>query len=203
MVDNKENDNQQDLDEQDKPITVRQLNQALTNYRRQTEKDFQKALAALSQREEPTTNQKDETLTLREQIKALQEKDRQRDALLKQELMNKSINDVLSKNGIDSKYLSFAFKAVKDDISYDQDGTLVMKDHYGVNVPLSEALSNWSKSEQAEIFRSPKNIQGSGSQAVRNSPTVHTPNTSGKPNTPEEAKSMLLAALRNGESLTR
>ncbi len=195
-----------ELDEADKPITARQLNQALTNYRRQIEKDMQKVLqgvqAATSPKEETV---KDETLTLREQIKALQEKDRQRDSQLKQELLNKSVRDNLSKSGIDSRYLDFAYKAVRDDISWDVDGTLVMKDSFGVNVPLSEGLASWAKSEGAGIFRAAKEVSGSGAQPARNG----TPNLPSKPANPAEApktvtdaKAALIAALRNGSNLT-
>lgn len=193
------------VDEQDKPITSRQLNQALTNYRRQIEKDMQKVLQGIQFAQPKEESPKDENLSLREQIKALQEKDRQREAAFRQETLGKTSREHLAKNGIDSRYLEQAFRVVRDDITFDTDGQLVMKDSFGVQVPLAEALSSWAKSEQAEIFRAAKAVGGSGGTASHANPNLPAkPAPTGQPiKTVDDARNALKQALLGGGNLTR
>lgn len=194
------------VDEQDKPITSRQLNQALTNYRRQIEKDMQRTLQGFQTALQPQNESpKDETLSLREQIKALQEKDRQRESAFRQEHLGKTSREHLAKNGIDSRYLEQAFKVVRDDIGYDTDGQLVMKDTFGVQVPLAEALSSWAKSDQAEIFRAAKAVGGSGGTAAHANPNLPAKPATGDQSikTVQDARNALKQVLIGGGNLTR
>lgn len=208
MVDNNELDNDLDTVE-DKPITAKQLNSALTNYRRQIQKDLQSTLSGFqaAQQQPKVQDLPEEPNTikaLREEIKALKDKDRVRDQELKTERLSKTARDLLSKKGIESKYLDLAFKTIKDDIGWDEDGTMVMKDEFGVNVPLSEALDNWATSETSQLFKSPKQLNGAGSQTSKSPGQPNLPQklpNDGKPRTEAEARTMLVNAIKGGGSL--
>lgn len=209
-------DIEQKQDPQDDFVSIKQLNAALAKDRRAYQKDIQelKALLADFTPQSPKTKELEEEpntmKALKEQIKALQERDRIRDQELKLEKLNKTAKDLLAKKGVDSKHLDYAYRVLKDDLGFDEDGTMVMKDEFGINVPINEGIDKWSASEVSQVFKAPKQVNGTGNQAVKNTKTQvqttekmqYDASGTAMPKTITDAREALKVALQNGAKLT-
>jgi hypothetical protein len=181
-------DNEQ---EQPKYLTHDDLNGALASQKR----DFAKMLQAQAQQHEalintlkstlgpppeaaPTlskTELSEETLTLRSQVKQLLERDKQRDDQEKRNKMEKTLRDSLHKHGIKSND-DLAIKYLQDQVSYDEDGSLVMKYEVVPGVlqplPISEAVAKFASTDKGKFLADARNVRGSGSGNIHTSDSV-------------------------------
>ena len=179
-----ENQNNQ---EQPKYLTHEDLNGALAAQK----KDFQKLMQQMQEQTKtlvetlqstlgPTPEKQalpskqelsEDTAELKKQIKLLMDRDKVREQTEKQMKMEKSLRDTLNKHGISSRS-DLALKYLQDQVSYDEDGQLVMK-FDEINYPLDQAVAKFSQTEHGKFLTDPKDIRGSGS--IRN---ISPPNTS-------------------------
>ena len=179
-----ENQNNQ---EQPKYLTHEDLNGALAAQK----KDFQKLMQQMQEQTKtlvetlqstlgPTPEKQalpskqelsEDTAELKKQIKLLMDRDKVREQTEKQMKMEKSLRDTLNKHGISSRS-DLALKYLQDQVSYDEDGQLVMK-FDEINYPLDQAVAKFSQTEHGKFLTDPKDIRGSG--AIRN---ISPPNTS-------------------------
>jgi hypothetical protein len=153
-----------------------ELNGALKRQR----KDFEKALAAqqeqfstlvetlkstLGPKTEPAplpsrAEISEDSMEMKKQIKILLERDKQRDETEKSFKLEKSLRDNLGKHGINSRS-DLALKYLKDQVSYDEEGQLVMK-FDEVAYPLADAVAKFAQTDQGKFLADPKDIRGSG-----------------------------------------
>jgi hypothetical protein len=110
-----------------------------------------------------------DTAELKRQIAALLERDKQRDAAEKQLKMENTLKEALNKNGISSK-IDLAYKYLKDQVMYDEDGNLAMKFEVAPGVqtplPIHEAVARFVQTENGKYLADPKDVRGSGSRSI-------------------------------------
>ena len=176
---------EQEQQEQPKYLTHDDLNGALAAQNKRFEKllaqqsDQQKALLDGIQKtfgpkeEKPSIASKaelsEDTAMLKQQIKQLLERDQQRDQSEKAMKLEKALRDTLSKHNITSR-ADLAVKYLQDQVSYDEDGQLVMKLEAVPGVvqpfPLHEAIAKFAQTDQGKFLAEPKDTRGSGSNRV-------------------------------------
>lgn len=120
----------------------------------------------------------EDTVELKKQIKVLMDRDKQREQSEKQMKTEKSLRDTLNKHGINSR-ADLALKYLQDQVSYDEDGQLVMK-FEDITYPLAEAVSKFAQTDQGKFLADPKDVRGSGARSVPSSgfsPGSNAPNT--------------------------
>lgn len=175
MSDN-ENDNKQETPQY---MTAKDLNGALTNYDKKMTKlmndKFDQLLSQIQpKQEEPApalskTVLTEETLELKKQIKILMDRDKQRDVQDKQMRLENKLRETLNKHGVKSRD-SFAVKALKDQVTFDEDGNLVMKVDE-ITHPLDEAIAKFVQTDDGKFLQDAKDIRGSGSTPAYRSST--------------------------------
>lgn len=179
----------QDNPEQPKYLTHDDLNGALAAQKRdfqkmmtQNQTQFQSLLESFNSAfgpkpETPAVPSKSEiaedTATLKQQIKQLLERDKQRDESEKRMKMEKNLRDSLGKHGINSR-ADLAVKYLQDQVSYDEDGQLVMKFEAVPGViqplPLAEAISKFAQTEHGKFLADPRDTRGSGLRGTVTAP---------------------------------
>ena len=178
-------DNQDGSQEQPKYLTHDDLNGALASQK----KDFQKMMQQQQTQfntllesfnknfgpppETPVIPSKaalaEDTSSLKQQVKLLLEEREQNQAMLKQERLTKNLRDNLAKHGINSRS-DLATKYLQDQVSYDEDGQLVMKVEITPGVvqplPLAEAVAKFAQTDHGKFLADPRDVRGSGSRTV-------------------------------------
>lgn len=102
----------------------------------------------------------EDTAELKKQIKLLMDRDKQREQSEKQMRMEKNLRDTLTKHGIASR-ADLAIKYLQDQVSYDEDGQLVMK-FEEINYPLAEAVAKFAQTDHGKFLADPRDVRGSG-----------------------------------------
>lgn len=174
-------------DEQPKFITEEQFNSNLNSALKALRKDFEKTTSAnqeqlntvLQALQGLTGNKPVETGPLPnksevaeklveqdKQIKALLERDRQREEASKKDKLSTALRAQLNKHGILSK-ADLAEKFLADQVSYDEDGALIMKFEEiegapPIALPLHEAISKFAQTDTGKYLADPKELRGSG-----------------------------------------
>lgn len=183
MVDNQEQ-------EQPKYLTHDDLNGALASQK----KEFKKIMEAQQQQftqlletfqttfgpkpeAQPIPSKQaiaEDTSALKQQVKLLLEERDKQQAELKQQRLEKTLRDNLTKHNINSRS-DLALKYLKDQVSYDEDGQLVMQTEITPGVvqplPLHEAIAKFAQTDHGKFLADPKEVRGSGSRSY-NSPTL-------------------------------
>lgn len=162
---------------EDKPMSSKQFNQALSARERAFEKrlakqqeDFNKILERLAPpvKEEPQLSRLAEVeRTNKELSKRLQERD-DRD---RSETMRKVTERSLRAHGIDAEFTDHALAYLidaKKAIKYDEDGNVVMVLNGMTYDDLDEGMAAWSLTKDAKLYRKPTAAQGSGDGNRRN-----------------------------------
>jgi hypothetical protein len=190
-------DNETNQD-QPKYMTAADLNGALTSYKKdiqkmlqaqaeQTKEFMESVKGAFSPKTEsdpiPTKSElANDTSELKKQLKILMERDKQRDEQEKKAKLSNSIRENLHKNGIKGRD-ELALKFLQDQVSYDEEGQLVMKLETipGVveTLPLHDAVTKFAQTDSGKFLMDPKDIRGSGARStngnfVNNNPPQST-----------------------------
>lgn len=134
-----------------KPTTPAESPDPLAAMKAQWAKDQRKAEKRLRELEAKTAKAEQE---------AAAAKKRERDASLQT-----AVTDRLSALGIEGRRAKMAFghlAKVEGRIYFDEDDEIVFRDEHGAEVPLADGLSEWAKSEDAELFMAPTGARGSG-----------------------------------------
>jgi len=163
--------------EQPQYVTAKDLNGALTAYKKDMQRmlekqaEQQKELIETLNRnlgpkpETPPLPSKaeiaDDTAELKKQLRILMERDRQRDEQEKQMKLTNSLRDNLNKVGIKTRD-DLAIKYLKDQVSYDEEGQLVMK-FDEIQLPLHEAVAKFAQTDHGKFLADPRDVRGSGS----------------------------------------
>lgn len=156
-----------------KYITQAELDKTVSGFRGRFMKDLEKLLESKFSKAEVETEEVEEkprptmkgldaeTLKLKNQVAALMKEKEIRDAADKANNLKSSLRDALLSVGVSEKSLNHAIKYLKDDIYYNEEGSISMKFNNN-DYELSEGLTNWVKSEDAKYYLPPKGTQGSG-----------------------------------------
>jgi hypothetical protein len=181
-------DNQNGSQEQPKYLTHEDLNGALAAQK----KEFSKLMQQMQQQnqqlletlqttlgpkpEAPTPASRaelsEDTAELKKQIKLLMDRDKQREQSEKHMRMEKNLRDTLNKHGIQSR-ADLAIKYLQDQVSYDEEGQLVMK-FDEISYPLAEAVGKFAQTEHGKFLADPRDVRGSGANSA-NAPRNSTP----------------------------
>lgn len=169
-------ENNESNQEQPKYMTDKDLNGALTAHKKEIQKllnnqseqqnaflESIKSLVGPKQEAQPLPTKgelAEDTAELKKQIKILMERDKQRDETEKSMKKTNSLRESLNKAGIKSRD-ELAIKYLQDQVSYDEDGQLVMKVD-GIPLPLSEAVAKFSQTEHGKFLADPRDVRGSG-----------------------------------------
>jgi hypothetical protein len=155
------------------------LMQTMQEQNRQLVETLQSTLGPKPETPAPASRQElsEDTAELKRQIKLLVDRDKQREQTEKSMKMEKNLKDTLNKHGISSR-ADLAVKYLQDQVSYDEDGQLVMK-FEEISYPLAEAVAKFAQTDQGKFLADPRDVRGSGSR------TVNSPNTS-QSNTPSQ-----------------
>jgi hypothetical protein len=210
-------ENQNDPQDQPKSLTHDDLNGALAAQKKEFQKmmaqqnqQFQSLLEAFNKNfgpppEAPVVPTKqviaEDTAALKKQVEILVREKEQREIELKQEKLSKALRDNLAKHGINSKS-DLATKYLQDQVSYDEDGQLVMKVEVTPGVvhplPLAEAVAKFAQTDHGKFLADPRDIRGSGSgrvsapgsQQAATAASLITGNSAGVPAGVNDAKSL-------------
>lgn len=160
--------------EEEKPMTAKQFNQALSA----RERAFEKRLARMQEehnavlakllpkQEEPQLSQ---TAELKRTVSDLQKRLNEQDAREKSYKLRQAAAQELRSRGIDGEYtehcLAYLMDA-KQAIKYDQEGNMVFVID-NIEYALSEGAELWSGSKDAKLYKRPTGAQGSGSSSFR------------------------------------
>jgi hypothetical protein len=146
----------------------------------------------------------EDTASLKRQVQTLLERDKQRDTAEKAMKLEKSLRDTLAKHGINSRS-DLAVKYLQDQVSYDEDGSLVMKFEAVPGVvqpmPLHEAVAKFAQTDQGKFLADPKDTRGSGSNkfSATGRPTTVTQQVTGNEGLPMFKDAKSLRAYAAGE----
>lgn len=116
----------------------------------------------------------EDTAELKKQLKILMDRDKQREDTEKKLRMENNLRSTLSKHGINSR-ADLAIKYLQDQVSYDEDGQLVMK-FDEIAYPLQEAVAKFAQTDQGKFLADPRDVRGSGGSSF-NSPNRGAPRT--------------------------
>lgn len=168
-------------------VTQEQLNQAINGFRKSFRKDFESALdaklAAFAPKEEtemppapkPTLKGLDsEKEDMKKQLKLLMDEKLQREAELAEQRLQTSLRDTLTKHGVDPRHVDHAIAFVQHGklVKYDDDGNLVMKVNQ-IDMPLTDAVNHWVKTDEAKLYLAPRGTQGSGQRGSVRAPDTN------------------------------
>lgn len=113
----------------------------------------------------------EDTTALKQQVKLLLEEREKQQTELKHERLQKNLRDNLVKHGISDK-ADIAIKYLQDQVSYDEDGQLVMQVEItpGVVQPLAlaEAVAKFAQTDNGKFLANTRDIKGSGSGSITN-----------------------------------
>jgi hypothetical protein len=109
----------------------------------------------------------DDIAEIKKQNKLLMDRLRQQEESEKRGKMESNLRNNLGKHGIASR-ADLAIKYLQDQVSYDEDGQLVMK-FEEVTYPLAEAISKFAQTDQGKFLADPRDVRGSGANSF-NSP---------------------------------
>lgn len=102
---------------------------------------------------------------MKSQMKILLEEREQYQAQNKKDKMEKTLREGLQKHGINSRS-DLALKYLQDQVSYDEDGQLVMKFEVAPGVhqplPIGEAIARFAQTDHGKFLSDPKDVRGSG-----------------------------------------
>ena len=114
----------------------------------------------------------EDSVEMKKQIKILLERDAQREQTEKNLKLEKSLRDTLGKHGINSRS-DLALKYLKDQVSYDEEGQLVMK-FDEIAYPLADAVAKFVQTDQGKFLSDPRDLRGSGGVNSTGSPRQTT-----------------------------
>ena len=140
--------------------TMQDQNKSLIESLQTTFGPKQEAPAPLSKQE-----LSDSTSEMQKTIKILMDRDKQRDEQDKSMRMDKQLRDQLAKNGINSRS-DLAMSHLKSQVSYDEDGQLVMK-FDEIPYPIAEAVAKFAQTDQGKFLADPRDIRGSGGNQMK------------------------------------
>jgi hypothetical protein len=178
-------DNNQEQQEQPKYLTHEDLNGALASQKKDMQKlitqqsqQFQQLLESFNKNFGPPPEKQEvpskaviaeDTVALKQQVKLLLEEREKNQADSKRDRLEKNLRDNLVKHGINSRS-DLAIKYLQDQVSYDEDGQLVMKTEITPGVvtplPLHEAIAKFAQTDQGKFLADPKDLRGSGSRSI-------------------------------------
>lgn len=182
---------------QPKVITQEDLNSALASQKRDFERllkqsaEQNKALieslqSTLGPKPEPAQPSSrlelsEDAAELKKQVKILMDTMSKQEAQTKQLKLETTLRDTLGKHGISSRS-DLAVKYLQDQVSYDEDGQIVMKMEIAPGViqplPLGEAVSKFAQTDHGKFLADPRDVRGSGSgptSSPRNGTGTRTP----------------------------
>jgi len=176
MPDNNDNqDNQNDssntVDSEDKPMSSKQFNQALSAREKAFEKrlakqqeEFTKLIERLAPpaKEEPQLSR---TSELERTVKDLSKQLQERDSREKASNLRKLAEQSLRAHGIDAEFTEHALAYLvdaKQAIKYDEDGNVVMVLNGMPYENLDEGMAVWAQSRDAKLYKKPTGAAGSG-----------------------------------------
>jgi hypothetical protein len=175
------------------------LMQTMQQQNQQLVETLQKTLGPKQEVAAPSTRAElsEDTTELKRQIKILTEQFKAREESEKSLKRENTLRSTLSKHGINSRG-DLAVKYLQDQVSYDEDGSLVMKMEITPGVtqplPLAEAIAKFAQTEHGKFLADPKDIRGSGSRngsaPAQTSLTSQVTGTSGNPGIFKDAKSL-------------
>lgn len=188
--DDQNHDNSNAGDSEDKPMSSKQFNQALSARERAFEKrlnkqqeDFNKILERLAPpaKEEPALSR---TAELERTVKDLSKQLQERDSREKASNLRKVAEQTLRAHGIDAEFTDHALAYLvdaKQAIKYDQEGNVVMVLNGMTYDSLDEGMAVWSQSRDAKLYKKATGAAGSGDGNRRNaSATLDQMQKSGK-----------------------
>ena len=162
---------------EDKPMTAKQFNSAITAKEKAFEKrlekqqaDFLKTLQGLApeKKEEPALSR---TAELEKTIKELSKNVQDRDARDKTNNLRTLTERALKEHGVDPEFTDHALAFLVDAkkaVRYDEDGNVVMVVNGMTYDSLDEGMAAWSQTRDAKLYRKPTESKGSGSTDRRN-----------------------------------
>ena len=167
-------------------VTQEQLNQAINGFRKSFKKDLESVLAAqaaaAAPKEEvsetptgpkPTVKSLDvEKEEMKKQLKILMDRDAAMRAEMAEQTLNTTLRENFTKHGVDPRHVEHAIAFAKHNklVKQDEDGNLVMKVNQ-IDLPLTDAVSQWVKTDDAKLYLAPRGTQGSGQRGPVRAPT--------------------------------
>lgn len=150
------------------------LMQQMQQQNQQLLETLQKTLGPTPEAPKPASRMElsEDTAELKKQLKILMDRDKQREESEKSLKKENNLRNVLSKHGINSR-ADLAIKYLQDQVSYDEEGQLVMK-FDEVTYPLAEAVAKFSQTEHGKFLADPRDVRGSGANSFT-SPNSRTP----------------------------
>jgi hypothetical protein len=193
MPDNQDNDNQnssnETVDSEDKPMSSKQFNQALSAREKAFEKrlakqqeDFTKLLERLAPppKEEPALSR---TSELERTVKDLSKQLQERDTREKASNLRKVAEQSLRSHGIDAEFTEHALAYLvdaKQAIKYDEDGNVIMVLNGMPYDSIDEGMAVWAQSRDAKLYKKPTGAAGSGDGNRRGASTLDQMQKSGQ-----------------------
>ena len=180
MVDNQDLDTDTQLvpvETDEKPLTSKQFNQALSAREKAFEKrlikqqdDFNKIMQGYlpPPKDEPALSR---TSELEKTVKELSKQLQDRDAREKTNNLRKAAEQSLKAHGIDSEFSEHALAYLvdaKQAIKYDSDGNLIMVLNGIEYDSIDEGMTVWAQSRDAKLYKKPTAAQGSGDTNRKN-----------------------------------
>lgn len=191
-------------------VTKDELNQMLNGFRKSSktdlesvvQKSIQAALAGLAQPKEevePTTTSRGkpdpEKEELKKQVKMLLERQSQADAEAARLRVHTALRDTFTKHGVDPRHVehAIAFAQHSNLVKTDEDGQITMRVNQ-IDMPLTDAVQHWVKTDDAKLYLAPRGTQGSGQRGpVR--PETQPTSTSPKQITQDNFGEVVLEGL--------
>jgi hypothetical protein len=109
----------------------------------------------------------DDVSEFKRQIKVLMERDKIREEQDKKTKLSTTLREQLNKAGIRSKD-EIALKFLQDQVSFDEDGQVVMRIDDGPPLPVNDAVMRFVQTDHGKFLADPKDIRGSGSNNIIN-----------------------------------